>query len=615
MAALVGALPEIVELLPGIPPLIQAALALLAGAAVAFSSAKGTQPVQDAAAQVTDTVSSPGWQEANMVTPDQAAQILTVLADQGTPQPDQTGATPYEPPAAPDHPADYTLQEVVEGGMYVWKWLPPPAVPAVPASSEPDTAQFTTIAAADNWYSTKVNALRSGAITQDQASYYYDELVAATNRISAAAAAAGTQNLTPYTLPNPPAAPVAPVVPAEATTGLTPAQVAAIVASLGLTGAATKVATATLSDIAQQGCADQSGRASCMATTGVRIAEQLLSGLGSLTQVGLLAFILSPDGMSAIQSMFGTPMVKAVWGDLIGEDIIKRPVTPEGSWEIAGTLLTRAIGLGMAAHVTAQISESNTVMKYMGANYLAGFICDLAGFQRLAQASMGTIEDAAVRIPMRYSINSRVRSTLPNLREAQVLLSRRDINLNQFRQLVAYNGFSADYEGGLVESAYRPVSALILGSLCDEGQFDAAIFTRILRQHGYDDEGVAAILNHLKLRSEGDTKALYASDAVTRYVDGWDTEAQLRDNLTQLGVFPQLLDKYVFGANLREDYDDKQLYLTAVKDAVNKGVMDPPDMSAALVAKGMRQDKADLYAEIASLGLLKAKPKVAANLS
>ena len=99
------------------------------------------------------------------------------------------------------------------------------------------------------------------------------------------------------------------------------------------------------------------------------------------------------------------------------------------------------------------------------------------------------------------------------------------------------------------------------------------------------------------------------STAISRYKEGWDNESKFTYNLTFLGVDPRLLDRYVYAADLEADYDDKLDYLAVLKDAVAKGAIEPPAMQQLLVEKGMREAKAELYAERAALGLLKAPAK------
>jgi hypothetical protein len=350
----------------------------------------------------------------------------------------------------------------------------------------------------------------------------------------------------------------------------------------------------------------------CQTGTGQQFVQQLLPNLnqlvGPLAQAGLMAFLLNPT----VNDNLVQPLVGALLNNVVDWGLQTGPVKPEDSFKVASTFLTKAVALGMGAHVAAQLTESNTAMKYMGANYVAGFIADLAGFQRIANASMGTAEDIAIRIPMRYALNSRIRSTLPDIRTAEALLADRQINLFQFGQLLAYQGIAPEYVDGYAHLAYRPASGRMLGQIADMGSYDEAYFRAELEHGEYDDATVDAMLQMLYSRAHGDLKTMFTSSAVSRYKIGLDDDTALAKNLTALGVSPTLLPKYQFAAELDEDLDDAKDYLSILQLAVEKGVVEPPDMEAMLVKRGFSSKQAHNYAAKEALKLLKAKPKTAA---
>ena len=179
---------------------------------------------------------------------------------------------------------------------------------------------------------------------------------------------------------------------------------------------------------------------------------------------------------------------------------------------------------------------------------------------------------------------------------------------------MAYNGMATEYDEGFIDSAYTPASGRMLGQIADMGLFDLNYFTMELQHGGYDDPTVSAMLQMLHARANGDLRTLYAATAITRYKEGYDDEAKLQDNLVTLGVNPVLLPKYLYGAQLAADYDDKADYLDALKQAVRSGAIDPPDMEQLLIKEGMRPAKAKLKAGIEALrNLPKAKRTLATS--
>ncbi len=104
-------------------------------------------------------------------------------------------------------------------------------------------------------------------------------------------------------------------------------------------------------------------------------------------------------------------------------------------------------------------------------------------------------------------------------------------------------------------------------------------------------------------------KPMFTSSAVSRYKNGLDSEYQLQDNLLTLGVSPAALPQYLIAARLDADLDEYTDYLAALKLSVQKGAIEPPDMTELLVKRGVRRERAELLAETEALKLL---PKRAA---
>lgn len=339
------------------------------------------------------------------------------------------------------------------------------------------------------------------------------------------------------------------------------------------------------------------GRNACMSTTFPQILAQILPGLVPL---GMMAFLESPE----VKRTVTDPISKKLFDLLLTMPELQHPITPDEAPQLARVILERAISLGIGAHLVAQMSEASVPLKTMGMGYLAAFLADLAGFSRIASATMGALETQALRIPMTYHINEVVRSLLPDIRTAQQLLGERRITRDQFNTLMAYNGMAPEYVDGYAQLAYRPPAPRLLQQIADSGIYDEAYFRHALESSQYDDATIAQVLSGLYNRAHGALSTLMVGTAIKRFKEGIDSETALTTNLGMLAVKPALMPKYLYAAQLEKDYDDFMDYLATLKAAVAKKAISPSVMEQMLVSRGMMATKAKGYADRATIGLL-----------
>lgn len=372
----------------------------------------------------------------------------------------------------------------------------------------------------------------------------------------------------------------------------------ALTQSLPLIG--TGVAAAMVAAAADLGQGLCQGRNRCFQSTGTAMLSNILQAAAPL------ALTLSLDKFGPFRSVLDGLFTKA-WDEVLGDPALQAPVKPDQAPEVSRALFMKALEAGMTAHLVSTVAESFAPLKNLGLGYLAAFLTDMSGFAKIGGAMMAAIDSQALAIPFKYYINQHVRSILPDARMASMLFAGGQISADDYHNLLAYNGIAPEYVKGYEYEAYRAPSPFYLAWVADAGIYDASIYTNELKRGNYSDEFTQVMLKMLNARANGELKTLYISVIETRFKEGWDDEAQFTTNLTALGVQPPILPKYVYGARLAADYDNKLDYLTTLKDAVAKGIMTPEDMKAALVSKGMDDDKAKNYAAIAGIGLIKVK--------
>ena len=496
-----------------------------------------------------------------------------------------------------------------------------------------------------------------------QEGYLYNKPVTATPTTPATSAAAAAKDIMVNVAPQinvqvPPTTVIvntpAPMVNVAPNISVDTTPIGLALPAIGLT-----LVTALTAAAENIGCGMNRGVVGCQASTGAQLLQTLMKGIAPL---GMMLFLEHPQ----IAERFTDPITKAMFDQLLTIPELGKPVQPGDAPTLARKLFERAVGLGIGAHIAAQVSEASTPMKTLGMGYIAAFLADLAGFSRIAAATMGVLETQALQVPMRYYINQHVRSILPDIRTASEMVGHRKLDQRRFNELLSYHGIPAEFEGAYWAMAFQPATYQMLRAMADAGIWDPVYYREELQDRGFDNPTVQHGLDMLYAMAHGelkplftgtaitrykdgmddesllqqnltmlgvrpellpkylvgarlarelavfdmaqaDLKPLFTSTAISRYKDGLDDESLLQQNLTMLGVTPQLLPRYVQGAKLAEDLDDFNDYLAVLKAAVQKGAIDPPDMKDMLVARGMRADRADKLAQLEALRLLPKK--------
>jgi len=362
------------------------------------------------------------------------------------------------------------------------------------------------------------------------------------------------------------------------------------------------------------------GRTKCFPSTASALIQQLLQSAAPLGVMAALEF-------GPLRDKFTDPLTHWLFDELFAIPEQGRPIEPKDAPQLTRRILERAIGLGIAAHLASVAAEASAPLKTMGLGYLAAFMADMAGFGRIAAVTMGTLESQALGLPMRYYVNEKVRSSLPSTgdmlrmageyamvpRDEFERLTQTDEGLDQLAarnrdelaKYLPYQGYTDKWVSSYQELADRPARYFSLRAMADAGIWDPVYFRQELLNNGHNIQTVRHMMDMLYAMSQGELKTLFTSTAIKRYKEGLDTQAQFENNLTTLGVRPMLLPKYVYAANLEADYDEYYDYLTALKEAVQKGQITPERMADALEERGLRAERAELLAEIQALKLIK----------
>jgi len=213
--------------------------------------------------------------------------------------------------------------------------------------------------------------------------------------------------------PSPALSPTAAEISAGVSAGVSTAMMPALGALLaGLGGAMGKIGTS----INQQHVTRQA----CVQSTGSTILRALAGVAGA---VGLpLALLTTSQGRAVVDKAVGV-----AWDAIFNEEIVPKPASPDTALQAARTLFAEKAALGAAAHLLAMAAESSANIKHMGLGYFAAFLADMAGFERLAAATMGEVESAALGTPMRQKVLRDYRPTLPSPVDLETMYQKKEI--------------------------------------------------------------------------------------------------------------------------------------------------------------------------------------------
>lgn len=198
----------------------------------------------------------------------------------------------------------------------------------------------------------------------------------------------------------------------------TAAMTAAIAGSLALIG--TQVATGLAANAGPNAHAAQQARYGCQSG----FLGGLMGVVGTIGPQLAAGVVLGTD--NPIRRALEALVSQVITAELALDRLVI-PNTYEDAVANASTRLTQAVGFGLQAQAIAFTAEAMTPLKQMGFAQIAGFMGELAGFGRMAQGLMGTVENAAVVRPLQYQANLRFRPVVPGAGEISRLFERYEI--------------------------------------------------------------------------------------------------------------------------------------------------------------------------------------------
>ena len=293
-----------------------------------------------------------------------------------------------------------------------------------------------------------------------------------------------------------------------------------------------------------------------------QVGVQLIPFLG-VSLIGGLALAGKLD--EAIEKTI-TPAVSSIfeWFEKQG------PVAPQSGSDmsVAITKLATITVTGLTAMTVG--GELLSPLKQVGLGQVSAMIYDLINYRTLTAAFMGVLAAVYIRTPLTYYYNKVARPNIPSERDLISLAGEYAISKKQYQEAMQYHGYPDEWIAALYELADRPFSPFLIRYLADAGELDEELLDRELHNARYNEKSIPALKDAFRRLAAGELKTLMISVAIKRYREGLDDQDTLKNNLLALGTHPQLINKYLFGAEL-DAVTDYQLDLLAYyKDAYHR---------------------------------------------
>lgn len=310
----------------------------------------------------------------------------------------------------------------------------------------------------------------------------------------------------------------------------------------------------------------------------------------------------------------------------INVDQLAAPASEADALESASARLVQAMGFGLEAQMLSYSAEALTPLKQMGFNQLAGFLGDLAGFQRIAQGLMGTIETAGIYTPLQWAANRRFRPTLPRLGDIEMMFAKYALTREQTFDILRRLGYPEEIVDVMPGYLYRDPR---LGELVRVFQYSEpgavtlnaddlltlkiarvdpedpdAYYKLKLARAGYEPVDIDAFVKPLKMGLvRREQTAVY--EQITRlYREGFITRDRASDLVQDAREVADVLAFRLKGLDLQREYEQKEDIRQMVLAALGRRLMTAAEASTALASIGMDPERVRVHVLRARMGLV-----------
>lgn len=389
--------------------------------------------------------------------------------------------------------------------------------------------------------------------------------------------------------------------------------------SLAIAGVGTAVTTGLTANAGSRAHSAQQARYGCQSG----FLDGLLGVFGKIgPQIAMGALLLTDNPIRQKLDELTADIIKQ-GGSL------KRFVAPTNYDEAvanASSRLTQAVGFGLTAQAIAFTAEAMTPLKQMGFNQIAGFVADLAGFQRIAAGLMGTIENAAIYRPLMYEANRRYRPNIPDDRQLTLMFQKRSLTrgeLSEFQEKLGLPDLYINRLPGFIFNDPNPNLIIRAFQIAEPGAVvfseddrriaeiaginladPDAYFRLKLAKSGLDDTDVQAFIPVIKMGILRREQTIRYSQVERLYRDGFIGTDRARAEINLAREPAPVVDYRMAALELSREYKVLADTRSATLMAMSRGLITRDEAREQLGRLGMPGDRVELEVLKATLGMI-----------
>jgi len=243
------------------------------------------------------------------------------------------------------------------------------------------------------------------------------------------------------------------------------------------------------------------------------------------------------SGLETAFDWFGNSIMSTITTLTVGEG----EVTPERAPGVAGRLFGAAIGFGVTAHLTSTVTEVFHPTHAIGLHYISAFMADMGAFSRIAAATIGVMVALAVRQPLTYYVNERVRPLIPKDMQLEIMAVKPDITIPEFRKAMAYQGYSEFWIDKIQRTMYHEPRYFELKMMSeDEAATDKWLFEKS-RRGGFTVEDSKIMVSSYVKSATRTQRIDYYRQAFMLYKEGYIDAERFKKALEEMELRPEAL--------------------------------------------------------------------------
>jgi hypothetical protein len=276
-------------------------------------------------------------------------------------------------------------------------------------------------------------------------------------------------------------------------------------------------------------------------------------------------------------------------------------LTPEKALTFATQLYGVALGAGIAAHASSVGLELLHPLKSLGATQISAAISDYAGFGRIANTTIGTLESKILGTAMLYAMNFKYRPRIPPEIVLQTMAVKPDITIEQFRKAMAYNGYRDEWIDAIQRTMYSEPRYFELKMLAeDEAATKEWLFTKIRRAGYIPADAEIFVSSFVKAATRTQRMGFY-NQALYMYREGYINAEKFESLLKELELRPDAIYFARRAADLAATYDYTKDAIAYYKNSYLKDIISKSEYLVSLVSLGLTPKRANMLVRLATV--------------